>query len=823
MKFNDINLYGVIKFNNSTGLPGQVIKYIDGIPTWSDPDPYLLNVPIKNVGNRFILVETVENEIDNGNKLLEAYASAVTLANEIGVSESERITILLSPGRYQFQSEFIISTSFIDLVGLSTNPENTVLYGDQLTATLYFDNVDCRIENLYLTPATLLVFIQTGDCFLRWKNIWLGQRGFFSEGNFAVSDLRGEFENIRVLNGGEFAYVGGSIDGIFKDIYFEGTCGSSFVSTNNLFIQGTFSNIVAENIVGNFLWHDISEEGVFSEDGMILNIKNLKLYNLSGDFLISRGTIFCNFENIYLNTLVNCNIIVSKFSIVGNIEDIEMEMGGTVLLCISTTFEDGAIPNQLIDLNIKNLNILSKVVSNYLLSSNTVTGNYSEMKVSGVGRTFFVGVSLDIKIFDLEFFGDSGSTLFRGQTIKGDFEKIKAIGAAAIFASEGVTSGNFKNLYLSTSEGPSIAISTESFRAGSLEGIFKDIYIESATNSSAFIANGPITGNFENIKINYFNQYLQNSAFLGAHIKANIKKVKNFASSGFFQGSDTLDCIMEDVDYGQVDRFCSGGEIYGTYSNLRSRNTQNAKIFTIIGEGSSGEIDINLTDFVNFSESNMPEFLISRNDLRGKYKDIKISSLSTGFKSELGNINVDVEDMIITSRSNLFNALNGNISGNFKDIEFLNINSFVARSISGNYRNLYISANNGSSYFSFKANNGQINAKFDNVQLYDGIWGTFSGRIHNSIISSNNLLAGPLTITPQTVIENSDIYQINSSITSTYSIRSASGVGNISNATILNNGLIAPMDDSNTNFGVTAIDPSFNRIIIKKPKDTQIQ
>jgi len=86
---------------------------------------------LPRIGQSHVLVRTSSRADFNGNNLLEAYelAKEKTPYNQ-PLSEHNRVVVLLAPGRYDLgSSELVLDTPFVDIEGLSQDPEQQHIFG----------------------------------------------------------------------------------------------------------------------------------------------------------------------------------------------------------------------------------------------------------------------------------------------------------------------------------------------------------------------------------------------------------------------------------------------------------------------------------------------------------------------------------------------------------------------------------------------------------------------------------------------------------------------------------------------------------------------
>lgn len=108
---------------------------------------------LDRVGAAYIMVEHGDTPLENGANLLAAVAQAAGMEpNGAARSAENRATVIVPPGVYELgETPLVLAAEFVDLVGLSTNPENQRISGEAAglgTGVLMQTANDVRIENL---------------------------------------------------------------------------------------------------------------------------------------------------------------------------------------------------------------------------------------------------------------------------------------------------------------------------------------------------------------------------------------------------------------------------------------------------------------------------------------------------------------------------------------------------------------------------------------------------------------------------------------------------------------------------------------------------
>jgi len=116
-------------------------------------------------GSNYIFVEANGTPIQNGGYLTASYALA-KLTNPTG---SDRFSVLLGPGLYEFTNDFNIDTEYIDVVSLTGNRDvyitssNTIVIGAD---NVYVRGIDVDTKNFTITssfPNTIIKNCKGGD------------------------------------------------------------------------------------------------------------------------------------------------------------------------------------------------------------------------------------------------------------------------------------------------------------------------------------------------------------------------------------------------------------------------------------------------------------------------------------------------------------------------------------------------------------------------------------------------------------------------------------------------------------------------------------
>ena len=118
MRYDEIDLYlnGKLTIQGVQGGDKNLIQYKDGFLSWvTASTPTAIDSLAKNIGNLFQIVESVAGDaVSSGQRLIDAYAKIVADEASLNLSETNRYTLLLTPGVYDIQNYFEISISYVD-------------------------------------------------------------------------------------------------------------------------------------------------------------------------------------------------------------------------------------------------------------------------------------------------------------------------------------------------------------------------------------------------------------------------------------------------------------------------------------------------------------------------------------------------------------------------------------------------------------------------------------------------------------------------------------------------------------------------------------
>jgi hypothetical protein len=645
MLIESIDLYGEFILNGSTGSDGQVLTFDNnGGFTWGTASTGEggggpTSSYAKTDGYNYVICETVNTNdpaadaLTNGTNLLNAYTQAKNL-NVGGLSSTNRVSVLLMPGDYDLgdTGQFQLDTSYVDIVGVSTNPYHAILRSSSQYATLQYTNpIDSALRNICLKQGLTLAVDDDGGngdgSYLRWDNVFIDGYAFIDiSGTISgFTNIYGEFKNIKILdNSFALCTLNGSIDAIFENIIVKsGGLGLSIIPTpenQSLTLSGTFSYIVVES---------------------------------SATALNSYGNIQGTFKNIrgeQGSSMLNAN-----FNYDGTFENIESF--GSSIFGAGNNIGVGHIAG--VFRNIK--------AGSGFLTYDYIDGIFENLEMSGGGSDVFSangtisGTFSNITIGDVEF-------VYRdADTICGTFENIKI--------------GNVSSSAFRTS------VDVVGVNPGKLYGTFRNIEIGNV-DDHAFSSQNLITGVFENIKIGDMTDTTSNSSFYTewgfGYIDGYFKNIEIGDSYGsidgyFFTSGATLSGTFSDIRIGSATSWGSGGirtfvsskdssstaSTIGTYENIEVGDT------SYLFYGTYGDLDCEID---NLKSKNSTFLLCARQNVYGTYSNIKCYDIqSSVFQSEYGRTNINLDnfysDYIFSSFvETSVSASPGTIEGKYKNI-----------------------------------------------------------------------------------------------------------------------------------------------------------
>ena len=690
MRIDEIDLYGNLLISGFTGSEGQILTYnTSGGFDWgtaSGGSSGPTSSYFKTSGYNYVICETVNNGVDpaadaitNGDNLINAYALAKTL--DVGTkSVTNRLVVLLMPGDYDLSSaQFLLDTSFIDIVGISSNPYDTILRSSTQYATLFYTTLlDSALKNLHLKQGTILSVSDYegggNGSYLRWENVILSGNTFWNGGgDYGFTNIYGEFKNIKVLDNC-YSFVGfATIDGIFDSIEVGDGAYAFYTNSGGGDIRGTYSNIeIGDNSFG------FQSGGGFS--GRYENIKaglNTSVYTSNN------GDISGYFENIK-TTSSDSFVINTSGDITGTFKN--LNLAGSAQIFQSYNNIDGVFEN------------IEIGDSNYVFSlggSGYITGTFSNIKIGNLTNYAFK-------------YGDPISGSFKNITIGNTSDAFFSNTTSLIGTYEDITIGNVTN---------------DVFKATDMiSGSFKNIKIGDITNNNAFYADsasGQIVGTFDEIQIGNIASTTGYFFSSGATVSGTFSNIEIGDASEWATGGIKMFCLN------------SSGSITGSYKNIKVSNT--SFLFYPTNQDLNGtfeNIEFGSTSYAFYTNSG---------SILGTYSNIKSFSQQENFFNSATDLigtfeNIEISNSIATSA---FSAINS-LSGTFKNIKLGDLSGIDAdvfisgvTDLTGTFENIEVGVGN-SSYIVFKSGDN-ISGTFSNITVGDG-W--------NSIFDCTNYFYG---------------------------------------------------------------------------------
>jgi hypothetical protein len=756
MRIDEIDLYGGLLINGSTGSNGQVLTYNEsGGIGWgtASGSPGSTSSYFKTSGYNYVICETVNTNdsvadaLTNGTNLQNAYNLAKNL-DVGGLSVTNRVVVLLMPGDYDIgdTGQFYLDTSFVDLVGISSNPYDTILRSSTQFATLFYTApVDSALKNIHLKQGTNLSVSDAegaGDgSYLRWENLIL-VGNLFSDGiTYGFSNIYGEFRNIKILDNSIGFVASVSIDGIFENIEAPGTNYSQLIFagavTSPSTLTGTFSNInfnvVSSSCFANNggvlsgYYENINildgSSGAFQGRSVNGTFKNIRIGGggVQAFYAGFEGDISGTYENIQISDSANSFYSVDR-GIYGTYKNIQINNSSNSLFMgftVSGVFED--------------IKVGGNSSQYFFYGGSSLLGSFKNIEVGDVSQyAFSAALSIDATFENIKVGNANYLFLTLGSYLQGTFSNIESGDANTPFYSAGTVSGYFSDIKL----GNSVSASYGCFKGDNgLTGTFKNIEVGDMPNMNVFHSNGEVSGIFKNIKIGESTNCFQSesSNLLGTFENIEFGKAYSYAFNSF------------------------GGNVDGTFDNIKTSYSTNYVFYALNNlTGTFSNIEVSQIDQLCFYGSNQ---------LSGSFKNIKIGDLSgidqhTFFSgSDLTGTFENIEVGNGNASYDIFKS-GGNISGTFSNISIGdNYPQVFSTSgyISGYYKDITI-GNLGSGRIFF-GTEISVGTTIDNLYSITRINGgtTFKGRLINStIIDSVNSwqLSIDVSVSPMPIVEN---------------------------------------------------------------------
>lgn len=454
---------GITTFINNTGGTFTISGYQDGL-AYS--------------GESFLIVTVGSNQVTNGNNLKAAYTYATTRTPYGGaLSNSNRYSIILQPGVYDIGSTtFTLSNNFIDLIGLSSDPNLSVIYSSGATVVTLGSITNYRLKNLTIennanTTARLCIggVNTTTRSNEEWDNIVFkygpnaGVNTRIHDNNFTFS---GRYSQIKLLT---LAVGVGSTyptDHVIMNLF----------SATGTTVAGTLSG----------LFNNINLVCLFPNSSSIFNCITYNLFNAT--------TLSGAFTNVNYNTF-------TEIGAANPVYPVRIDIGG-----------------------------LSTSITGIFNNINVVTrhSNYPVINIFGVAGATVSGTFKNIDITNLAQINGFGGNINDGgaNTTSGYFEDISCFGTSVSFGTE-TASGRFLNCIMTSSS----AIN-RSFGGGS-SGNASGEFINCTAISTGAGANASFGGN----QGGFSGSNTASGRFINCMARSNSGGMTSFG--GFSHGSAT--------------------------------------------------------------------------------------------------------------------------------------------------------------------------------------------------------------------------------------------------------------------------------------------
>jgi hypothetical protein len=764
MRIDEINLLGQFKITGNTGNDSQAIgmsggstSFIDVVASGGGSSEGL----VKRSGYNYVIVEATGDALTNGVKLQAAYTNAVTLLSQIGTPGIDnRVSILLTPGDYDLGGNNLsVNSSFTDIVGISQNPLDTIVRASGTFSTIVFDGtMDFGLYNIDLRSGETdeqVTFYDgggTNTTYLRMKNVVLSGNGFFDPvtSYYSFYDLDGEFEDITVLDGCNFAVASNSLTGTFKNIKI-GSVDYAFYTPSTGTLTGTYKNITISNLLEYGFYGIIN--GTFEDIKVNCNTGTSYIFSAG---IVGVGTITGYFKNIIISGSHDSVFYAQTTGIYENIE-------------ISTAEHVFESADSFIDGTFKNIKIGDVTTGSVFKGSTDVLGTYSNIEIGNViTHAFYGSNSLNINIKDL---------------------KVGNVGGNAFFAGTVGLSGTYENITIGD-------VTVDCFVAinDNISGTFKNIIVGNVVNTF-FTSATDLSGTFENIKSGDVSSY---AFYAGNSILGTFKKISvKSANEIFYSNSSDINGIFDDIYIGSSNNtFYSSNTLTGTFSNMEIGNCN--RLFTG-ANGTSGYYD-GIT--IGSASNNTFEEITT-----GTYKNIKIGSCDSFFTSVSSNITPTLVENIEVGEVTSGNFIHsgGTLGGTYKNIKVGSVTGkafYGFSDITGTYSNIEVGHSTsaifyceGSTIFDVNVNGAKLTSDSDIFLIYpSGAGGTIYGKINKLTAYGNDVFPGGFgnslragatylgaTLTNSTIIKNGSVYAID--LDSTGSIERCKVITNTSSGT----------------------------------------
>jgi hypothetical protein len=553
-------LYEMLDFSD------ERVKTVTGLNTDNtDPLNPIIQIEVDNVtitgdgtvGSPLVAVNTsaltsqntiIANSVNTGNPTADAITNgtelkaAILAADLLNIgtrSATNRVAVLLTGGVYDANGTGFTLPSFIDIVGISSSPTNTVLINSSGSFTIIApQNVDYGIYNIDLRAGTTAAVSDNGEQgqVHRWMNVIVS--GNVTNG---MIDLKGFFKDVEVLNGSNFANVSGDIDGDF-DIKI-GNVSNTFTTVNgdisgniNVKIGDVSSNVFVIQTLGDIL----------------ANIKAV---------IGNVGTAFATLQTGNINATIDCtlgNANTAVFVNSGNINGNIKLIGNNVNFCFFVT-TGGINANVNVEINFSSNHFFRTsldIAGHIIAKSNEVVNSFN---VFGAG-SITARIDYTTNVSDSSFMTTNGN-------ISGQIHADLGIANQAfVISGTGNISGNIKAKILTSV----IVFSVSS--SGVISGNF-EVDMGVAATSSFTSVSGSMTGTITNSNIEFlsapFSGYAKNTVIRSGELLVEDGAIVERCK---ILGDDGTNSIIGTTSSAQIIYTATKEPISGTVTGLLSNN-----------------------------------------------------------------------------------------------------------------------------------------------------------------------------------------------------------------------------------------------------------
>jgi hypothetical protein len=254
-------------------------------------------------GSNYLLVEANGTPTQNALFLSASY----TAIKNLTLTSTNRFSLLVAPGRYQFASDFILDTEYIDVVSLTGERDILITGSNTISITandVYVRGIDVDTKNF--TIADDLPLLKLKNC--KGGDLSFGGTVNPTPGNPPITQIlvNGTFIN---CEGGDLSFAGNGIaSGIFENcIGGESSFGYDIIGGTFINCKGgDFSFGGAEGDIDGHFENCTGGEGSFTVTGIILEDTILK--ECTGDLYSFASNGFIE------GKLYNCRLTSGSFT-----------------------------------------------------------------------------------------------------------------------------------------------------------------------------------------------------------------------------------------------------------------------------------------------------------------------------------------------------------------------------------------------------------------------------------------------------------------------------------------------------------------------------